>query len=159
METEDTLSRSVGWTATLGPIGYWPVGPGTVAAALVTVGWWAWGPPLGAWIGVVLALCGASIASAGRAEKILGPDDGRIVIDEAAGMAVALVGAPPTVWGAAVGFVLFRAFDIGKPPPVGRMQDLHGGAGILLDDVAAGALAAISSWLGFLLFAFAARGA
>lgn len=149
METEDTLSRTVGWTATLGPIGYWPAGPGTVAAALVTVGWWVWGPPIAAWIAVALGLCAATMASAGKAEKVLGPDDGRIVIDEAAGMAVALVGAPATGWGALVGFVLFRAFDIGKPPPVGRMQDLHGGTGILLDDVAAGVLAALVSWLVF----------
>lgn len=153
METEDTLNRTVGWTATLGPIGYWPVGPGTVAAALVTLGWWAWSPPLVAWLGVALGLCAASLGSAGRAEKVLGTDDGRIVIDEAAGMAIALVGAPATAWGAAVGFVLFRAFDIGKPPPVNRMHDLHGGVGILLDDVVAGAMAAIVSWLGFFLLA------
>lgn len=149
MESEDTLNRTVGWTATLGPIGYWPVGPGTVAAALVTLGWWAWSPTLLAWVGVALGLCAASLASAGKAEKVLGTDDGRIVIDEAAGMAIALVGAPATVWGAGVGFVLFRAFDIGKPPPVNRMHDLHGGVGILLDDAVAGVMAAIVSWLGF----------
>jgi phosphatidylglycerophosphatase A len=85
----------------------------------------------------------AGIAGAGRAERRLGLDDGRIVIDEVLGMGLAVVVVPHTVAGMGLGFALFRAFDILKPPPVARMQRLPGGWGIVADDLVAGALAAV----------------
>jgi len=75
-----------------------------------------------------------------RAEKIFtSRDDGRIVIDEIAGYLVAMTGAVPGVGSVITGFFLFRLFDVFKPWP-GSMIDrkLGGGAGIVLDDVAAG---------------------
>jgi phosphatidylglycerophosphatase A len=45
----------------------------------------------------------------------------------------------PTSWGfIAAGFLLFRVFDIVKPWPLKRVQDLHGGLGVMLDDIGAG---------------------
>jgi phosphatidylglycerophosphatase A len=76
----------------------------------------------------------------GSAEKILdSPDAGCIVIDEFLGMFVTLIAAPahPLAW--ALGFLLFRIFDIAKPFPVSWFdQKIHGGIGIMMDDVVAG---------------------
>jgi phosphatidylglycerophosphatase A len=61
-----------------------------------------------------------------------------IVIDEVAGQLIALI-AVPLAWKTfLVGFILFRAFDILKPPPVRLLEKLPEGTGIVLDDVAAG---------------------
>ena len=76
----------------------------------------------------------------GSAEKILdSPDAGCIVIDEILGMFITLAVAPahPAAW--CLGFVLFRIFDIFKPFPVCWFdQKIHGGFGIMMDDVIAG---------------------
>jgi phosphatidylglycerophosphatase A len=71
-------------------------------------------------------------------------DDPRIVIDEFAGLWLALVAVPPTLAAALAGFLLFRAFDIAKPWPV-RWADrrVPGAAGVMLDDLIAGAMAAV----------------
>jgi phosphatidylglycerophosphatase A len=61
-----------------------------------------------------------------------------VVIDEVAGQLIALVGAPLTWKSFLAGFILFRAFDIIKPPPVRQLERLPEGTGIVLDDVAAG---------------------
>jgi len=61
-----------------------------------------------------------------------------VVIDEVAGQLIALI-AVPLAWKTFLaGFILFRAFDIVKPPPVRQLEKLPEGAGIVLDDVAAG---------------------
>lgn len=82
----------------------------------------------------------------GSAEKILDhPDAGCIVIDEFLGMFVTLAGAPdhPLAW--FLGFLLFRIFDIAKPFPVSWFdQRIHGGIGIMMDDVIAGIYAFLS---------------
>lgn len=78
-----------------------------------------------------------------EAEKALGAKDpGCVVIDEVAGMMVTMMGLPFTPLTAAAGFSLFRVLDIVKPPPIRQIQDsVPGGAGIVLDDVAAGVMA------------------
>lgn len=103
------------------------------------------GTSLQAAILLVFILIGLSIWIAGEAEKIVGKKDpGCIVIDEIAGMAVTLVGIPFTIQTAVAGFLLFRFFDIIKPPPIRTVdKKLHGGAGIVLDDVIAGIFANI----------------
>jgi phosphatidylglycerophosphatase A len=61
-----------------------------------------------------------------------------VVIDEVAGQLIALI-AVPLAWKTFLtGFILFRAFDIFKPPPVRQLEKLPEGTGIVLDDVAAG---------------------
>jgi phosphatidylglycerophosphatase A len=86
-----------------------------------------------------LALSLAGLWAAGRAEELLGKKDApSIVIDEIAGFLVTMF-LVPTGWGFVLaGFVLFRFFDIIKPYPLMRLQDLHGGAGVMLDDLGAG---------------------
>jgi phosphatidylglycerophosphatase A len=68
-------------------------------------------------------------------------DPGMVVIDEVAGQLIALIFCPPDWAHAIVAFLLFRAFDILKPPPVRQLERLPEGTGIMLDDVAAGLLA------------------
>jgi phosphatidylglycerophosphatase A len=71
-------------------------------------------------------------------------DPSHVVIDEVAGQAIALLGATIADWRYALAaFILFRAFDIMKPPPVRQLERLPRGWGIMLDDVAAGVLALI----------------
>jgi phosphatidylglycerophosphatase A len=60
------------------------------------------------------------------------------VIDEVAGQLIALIAVPLSWKSLLAGFILFRAFDIIKPPPVRQLEALPEGAGIMLDDVAAG---------------------
>ena len=76
---------------------------------------------------------------AGRAEKALGrTDHPSIVIDEIAGYMVSMFLVPPA-WGFMIaGFLLFRFFDIVKPYPLKRFQELRGGPGVMLDDIGAG---------------------
>jgi phosphatidylglycerophosphatase A len=93
-----------------------------------------------------VAVCGIiafilfSIWVSGEAEKLVGKKDpGCVIIDEVAGMMVTMAGVSFTPFTAVVGFILFRGFDIMKPPPIRTIQDrFSAGAGIVLDDVAAG---------------------
>ena len=80
----------------------------------------------------------------GRASRVLGVDDHPgIVWDEFAGFLVAMVAAPDGWVGVVAGFALFRLFDIWKPWPIGWVdRQVHGGLGIMLDDVLAGGIAA-----------------
>ena len=68
-------------------------------------------------------------------------DPGHVVVDEVAGQLVALIALPATWQYAALALLLFRLFDILKPPPIRRLERLPEGTGIMLDDVAAGLLA------------------
>ena len=78
--------------------------------------------------------------AAGEAEKILdNRDPGVVVIDEIVGIMITMIAVPATPLTMALGFVLFRIFDIVKPFPVNFFdQKFHGGLGIMLDDVMAG---------------------
>lgn len=130
--------------ATGGYIGRVPMAPGTfgslaglpLAFILSTVSW-SWS------LAIMLAFILVAVWSAGDAARQIGAKDpGCIVIDEIAGMAVALLGMPFTPVNCLAGFILFRFFDILKPPPVRQLdRNLGGGWGIVLDDIAAGILA------------------
>ncbi len=71
-------------------------------------------------------------------------DPGEIVIDEFAGYAVSLIGLPMEWKTYAICFLLFRVFDVLKPPPVKWFERFTGGVGIVLDDIAAGVYAALA---------------
>jgi phosphatidylglycerophosphatase A len=90
----------------------------------------------------VLAACGACLlvgwAVCGAAERAFGKKDpSHIVIDEVAGILLALVFVPFDLKLVIIGFFFFRLLDTLKPFPCGRIQDLHGASGIMLDDVVA----------------------
>ncbi len=77
-----------------------------------------------------------------RAEKILDQKDPRhIVIDEIAGFMVTLLGLPFDLFTVGIGFIVFRVLDVLKPFPIRIVErKLSGGAGVVLDDIAAGLL-------------------
>jgi phosphatidylglycerophosphatase A len=70
-------------------------------------------------------------------------DPGFVVIDEVAGQLISLIAVPLEWKTFLAGFILFRVFDILKPPPVRQLERLPEGTGIVLDDVAAGIYALV----------------
>ena len=93
-------------------------------------------------IGVALIII-LSIWVAGNVTRDIGVEDHpAIVIDEIAGYVVTMIMVPISWWSVAMGFFIFRVFDIWKPPPIGWLdRNLHGGFGITADDVLAGVYA------------------
>jgi phosphatidylglycerophosphatase A len=123
--------------------GRFPVAPGT-AGTLIGVLLYLWMRTISPAVYLVLCFIVIMIGTwtADRAELFLGRKDSpSIVIDEIAGYLVAMFMVPQG-WGFVVsGFLLFRAFDIIKPYPLKRLQDIHGGAGVMFDDIGAGVYA------------------
>ena len=96
-------------------------------------------------LGVALALVVAGIWICGESARRIGVHDhGGIVWDEIAGMYITLFLAPATIAGFIVAFLLFRAADIVKPWPIRDLDHrIHGGLGIMLDDLVAALYAAL----------------
>lgn len=93
---------------------------------------------------VLIALVLVGIWAATRVEPMLGrKDPGAVVIDEVAGQVLTFIFIPRFApwWMVAVGFVLFRVFDIWKPYPIRRLESLESGLGIMADDLVAAAYA------------------
>ena len=90
---------------------------------------------------MVIVAAGLGIWAGSYLERSTGINDPSIiVIDEVAGMWVALLGCGPVLWQFAVAFILFRLLDILKPGPIGWTQSLPGGWGIMADDLLAGGI-------------------
>ncbi len=93
---------------------------------------------------VVISIIGARAAT--RVEKLSKrKDPGIVVIDEVAGQLLTFCLAPKPMaakW-ILLGFGLFRFFDIVKPYPARRFEAMHGGAGVIADDLVAGGYAAV----------------
>ncbi|MEF3192837.1 MAG: phosphatidylglycerophosphatase A [Halothiobacillaceae bacterium] len=122
-----------------------PMAPGTFGTLAALLPWLLLAQlALPLYLAVVLLAALAGVWLCGEAARKMGRDDpGSIVWDEWVGLWVALVGLPPTWPWVLAGFVLFRLFDILKPWPVGWLdRRFHGGFGIMLDDIAAGIMAA-----------------
>ena len=122
-------------------VGCSPVAPGTVGTALavpLVCLQFIWST--GIFLVFVLLFILAAVYVATVAEKQMdGTDDPSIVIDEMAGFLVAMACVPLSAWSMLAGFVLFRAFDILKPPPVNTVErKVPGGLGIVCDDLVAG---------------------
>lgn len=129
--------------ATGGGVGYLPVAPGTVGTLV--------GLPLcyaasrldlqTAAIGVALFTALAVWVAGDAARYLKRKDPGCIVIDEVAGLLVALLGHEWSVATVLVGFGLFRGLDVCKPFPISWLdRHLTGGFGIVMDDIAAGVI-------------------
>ncbi len=104
---------------------WWALPPSPIVHLFASVGLFA----LGAW-------------SAHVSERHFNSTDpGPVVIDEVMGMMITLVWSPANWTAAAVGFLLFRVFDIAKPYPVNRLERFHGGVGVMADDAMAGVYA------------------
>ncbi len=121
--------------------GFFPVAPGTAGSAVAAGLFWLTTRSGSAWAGpaVFVLLLAAGFWSAGAAARRLdGKDPGPVVIDEFAGQFLALLAVPFHWTVLAAGFVLFRLFDIVKPPPARRFEALEGSTGIMADDLVAG---------------------
>uniref|UniRef100_A0A7V4GA55 Phosphatidylglycerophosphatase A n=1 Tax=Desulfobacca acetoxidans TaxID=60893 RepID=A0A7V4GA55_9BACT len=139
------MPRIILAAATLGGVGYLPLMPGTWGT-LAALPLWFLLAHLGPWgYGLAFTLFLAlALAVAGPAQRLLGKTDhGAIVIDEAAGLLVALAGAPLTWTWAVGGFVAFRVLDILKPWPIRALSRGEGSLEVVVDDVFAGLMARV----------------
>jgi phosphatidylglycerophosphatase A len=125
--------------------GYAPKAPGTAGSlAAIVIAWFLPIPPWGfAILAALVSIPG--IWAADVTARELGVEDPQIVVvDEVAGQWLTLAGAthlsPMTFL---VAFVLFRLFDMTKPPPVRQLENLPGGYGIVADDLMAGVYGAL----------------
>ena len=139
--------------ATVGGVGYAPLAPGTCGSAVGLLVWWLLPASV-----IVQGLAIAVIFVVGSwggniAERHFGrTDPGQVVIDEVMGMLITLFLNPVGWIGALVGFLLFRVFDVIKPYPANRLEQLHGGVGVMADDGMAAIYANLVLRLGLYFF-------
>jgi phosphatidylglycerophosphatase A len=119
--------------------------PGTWGSAATVLLWWLltrwitpyWQPSV-AFLLAALAV-GAGIPAATWVARAAAIEDPQfVVIDEVAGQLITLIAVPVSWKSLLLGFILFRGFDIVKPPPVRSLERLPQGVGIVIDDVGAG---------------------
>jgi phosphatidylglycerophosphatase A len=131
---------------------------GGTYAAIVTCGfiWLLWQSPVlqNPWylfaITIVVTLLGVYVSN--KVEPDWGEDSSRVVIDEVAGMLIAVVFVPMNLYTLIGGLILFRFFDIVKPLGIRKMEALPSGTGVMMDDVLAGVYSNILVWVGYLLW-------
>ncbi|BCD96013.1 phosphatidylglycerophosphatase A [Marinagarivorans cellulosilyticus] len=132
-----------------------PKAPGTAGTlAALPIFYFLADLPLYTYIGVILITFVIGIYLCEQASKWLGVHDhGGIVWDEFVGMWITMIAAPAGWPWLIAGFVLFRFFDMLKPWPISLAdKHIHGGFGIMVDDVfaglaALGCLQALAYWL------------
>jgi phosphatidylglycerophosphatase A len=143
-------------------LGYFPFASGTVGSAITIAVlffakddlafmlgpenaityWWA-----------IVTLTAVSFFLTDRGKEVFGEDDPKqTIFDEVVGQFITFFMIPINIRTLVLGFVLFRFFDIVKPYPVYRLEEIEGGVGVTMDDVAAGILANVS--LMFFLWAY-----
>ena len=125
-------------------------GPGTYGSISAVLLWYAAAhlfhpSPISLAIGTAIAAVAATLIGIPAATVVAREsgreDPGHVVIDEVAGQLIALIAIPADWQHAAISLILFRVFDIFKPPPIRQLERLPAGTGIMLDDVAAGLFA------------------
>lgn len=136
--------------------GYWPWGPGTAGAVAGMLVWIViahFVTDHNLLLGITAAISTVativSIAPINRLEKYWGEDPSRVVIDEVVGVWIALLAVPETRewYFVLLALVLFRFMDITKPLGCRWLdRNIHGGWGVMLDDILAGTYAALVLW-------------
>lgn len=133
--------------------GLFPFAPGTAGTlGAIPLAWLSQGSVWG-WV-LLVGFVWLSIASSGYYARIaMCGDPSEVVIDEVAGFLLTMLLLPHTWVAMVLGFFLFRGFDILKPFPANRAEELAGGLGIVMDDLIAGLYAALAThllllWLG-----------
>lgn len=142
--------------ASIGGVGFLK-GGGTYAAILTCGLIWVWwqNPALqNPWYLLVftllVTLLGVYVGN--KVEPDWGEDSSRVVIDEVAGMLIAMLFIQPNIYFLIAGLILFRFFDILKPLYIRKMEDFPGGLGVMMDDVLAGVYSNILLWLGYWVY-------
>lgn len=127
--------------ATVFFVGYVPFAPGTCGTLAGMLFIWLLKPSFLWQLAILIAVFIIGIKASGMAEKAFGEKDSKqIVIDEFAGYLCSIILLPLTPAYMIAAFFLFRFFDILKPPPIRMFEKIGGGAGVMLDDVAAGVI-------------------
>jgi phosphatidylglycerophosphatase A len=143
--------------------GFLPIAPGTWGslaaipiAHVIVMFWGVWGLA-----GFALAVAVIGTHASGETARLRGAKDpGEVVVDEVAGQAIALLPVYALVPPDAVvlristillAFLLFRILDVWKPGPIGALERLPGGMGIMADDLLGGAVAGAMVAAGLLL--------
>ena len=122
--------------------GYAPVASGTVGSLVTLIALWLIPFTTLALLVTLAIVTLVGIWAGSRVERAIdAKDPGIIVIDEVAGMLVSVLFLPRTIPVLVTAFLLFRLFDIWKPFPARQLQEMHGGVGVMLDDLIAGAYA------------------
>jgi phosphatidylglycerophosphatase A len=120
-------------------------GPGSWGSAATVLLWWLlsgwinlhWQPTAALLLATAAILIGIPAATRmARATRLKDPQF--VVIDEVVGQLITLIAVPVSWKSMLLGFILFRGFDIVKPPPVRQLEHLPEGFGIVIDDVGAG---------------------
>jgi phosphatidylglycerophosphatase A len=139
--------------ATFFGIGRLRPGPGTWASAATVLLWWlvatrlSHHPTILA-MSLMIAVTLIGIPAATRVARESGiKDPGFVVIDEVAGQMLPLILAPLRWKYLLLSLILFRCFDILKPPPLRALEHLPEGVGIMLDDVGAGVYSLMILWI------------
>ena len=116
-------------------IGYIPIAPGTFGSAAGLLVWAVVPHTPQAQASAIVALLAVGSWAGSIAEHHFGrTDPAQVVIDEVMGMLITLF-MNPVGWAGAIGaFLLFRIFDVIKPFPANRLEQLPGGAGVMADD-------------------------
>ncbi len=123
--------------ATSGGAGYAPIAPGTAGSAVgVVIYLLTYRLSAAAQIALVVVVSIVGVWAADVAARHFQRDDpGQVVIDEVAGQLLTLLLTGVGWIGAIVGFFIFRVLDVIKPWPARRLEHLHGGLGIMADDL------------------------
>ncbi len=148
------VDRLASVVATAFGSGHSPFAPGTAGSAVGLLLFW---PLAGlAWPWQLAAVAVVSVVGALAAGRVAGnlglEDPGLVVVDEVAGQWLTLVALPFNPATAVFGFLAFRAMDIVKPWPARDLERLHGGWGIMADDLAAGVYAHLLLRVGLLVW-------
>jgi phosphatidylglycerophosphatase A len=129
---------------TFGGVGHIPVIPATWTSLVVALIYGFTGlSSLPIQLGLLVVFVATGVIACGGLEREYGEDPKQATMDEAAGMVITLMAVPMTWPVVLTGFFLFRVFDVIKLWPARRLEDLHGGWGIMADDLAAGVHARI----------------
>ena len=144
-------------SATVFGIGYIGKGGGTVAAVFCCICWYlAWHGNDHAFFAVLLTafVTALGVWNGNKVEPLRGKDHSRVVIDEVAGQAIALLFIPVTFKYIIAALILFRFFDIAKPLFIRKLEALPGGWGVMADDVLAGVYANVILQIIILIYPF-----
>lgn len=136
------------WVASGFGAGLSPWAPGTAGTLLAVPLVWALRElPVSAWVAMAaLGFFVGVFVSARVAARLQLKDPGVIVWDEVVGFVITMLWVPVTPLSLALGFLLFRVFDIVKPPPAGQLERLPHGWGVMADDAMAGLYAGLVLW-------------
>jgi len=139
-------TKLANYFSTVVKIGYLPLAPGTWGSLAALAVWYLILPFISSitFIASIIIIFVFGIYTSSITESALEiKDPSVIVIDEWVGQWIALMYLPKSlIWGI-VAFALFRLFDIWKPYPISKLENINGGLGIMIDDVLAGIYALI----------------